>query len=43
MPNAKELIEFAIDHKLDSVQLNTMKPFETQVENYLENLCERFR
>ena len=28
-PNAMQLIEYAIEHKLDSVQFNTLKPFES--------------
>ena len=37
-PNAKELIEFAIEHKLDSVQFNTLKPFESLDDNHLARL-----
>ena len=34
-PNAKELIDFAIEHRLDSVQFNTLKPFESLDEKHL--------
>ncbi len=37
-PNAKELIEFAIEHKLDSVQFNTLKPFESLDDKHLASL-----
>ncbi len=37
-PNAKELIEFAIEHKLDSVQYNTLKPFESLEDKHLASL-----
>ena len=39
-PSAKDLIEFAVEHKLDSVQFNTLKPFESLDGKYLENLRE---
>ena len=37
-PSAKELIEFAIEHQLDSVQFNTLKPFESLETQHLESL-----
>ncbi|MCF8379622.1 MAG: sugar phosphate isomerase/epimerase [Bacteroidales bacterium] len=37
-PNAQELIDFAINNKLDSVQFNTLQPFENLDENYLTSL-----
>ncbi len=37
-PNARELIEFAIEHKLDSVQFNTLKPFESLEGKHLKSL-----
>jgi len=33
-PNAKELIVFAIEHKLDSVQYNTLTVFESFEDEY---------
>ena len=39
-PSARKLIEFAIEHKLDSVQFNTLKPFESLEDNHLESLRE---
>jgi len=40
-PTAEELIEFAIEHSLDSVQFNTLKPFESLEHEHLEHLRER--
>jgi sugar phosphate isomerase/epimerase len=37
-PSAKELIEFAIEHQLDSVQFNTLKPFESLDNQHLESI-----
>lgn len=37
-PNAQELLEFAIKNKLDSVQFNTLKPFESLEEKDLTKL-----
>lgn len=37
-PSSKELIEFAIEHRLDSVQLNTLKPFESLENRHLESI-----
>jgi len=37
-PSAKKLIEFAIEHQLDSVQFNTLKPFESLDDKHLESL-----
>jgi sugar phosphate isomerase/epimerase len=37
-PNAGELIEFAMEHSLDSVQFNTLKPFESLEPEHLESL-----
>lgn len=37
-PNAQQVIEYAIKHKLDSVQFNTLKPFESIEENHLLKL-----
>jgi len=37
-PGLRELIEFAIEHKLDSVQFNTLSPLESLEEKYLEKL-----
>ncbi len=37
-PSAKELIEFAIEHKMDSVQFNTLKPFESLEAKHLEGI-----
>ena len=37
-PTAKQLIDFAIEHKLDSVHFNTLKPFESLETRHLENL-----
>jgi 3-oxoisoapionate decarboxylase len=34
-PNAIQLIEYAIEHKLDSVQFNTLAAFESLEESYL--------
>lgn len=39
-PTARELIEFAIEHRLDSVQFNTLKPFESLEPKHLESLRE---
>jgi len=39
-PTARELIEFAIEHSLDSVQFNTLKPFESLEYEHLESLRE---
>ena len=40
-PNAIRLIQYAIDHKLDSVQFNTLKPFESLDDVYLAKVKER--
>ena len=40
-PTAGELIGFAIEHNLDSVQFNTLKPFESLEQEHLESLRER--
>lgn len=37
-PNAQELLEFAIENKLDSVQFNTLKPFESLDAKHLKKL-----
>ena len=37
-PNAMKLIEYAIEHKLDSIQLNTLKPFESLEDAHLIKL-----
>jgi hypothetical protein len=37
-PSARELVEFAIEHQLDSVQFNTLKPFESLEPKHLESL-----
>ncbi len=37
-PSARELIEFAIENKLDSVQFNTLKPFESLETQHLKSL-----
>jgi len=37
-PNAQQLIEYAIEHKLDSVQFNTLKAFESLEHSYLAKL-----
>jgi len=37
-PNAKELIDFAIEHRLDAVQFNTLKPFESLDDIHLAKL-----
>ena len=37
-PNAMKLIEYAIEHKLDSVQFNTLKPFESREDAHLKKL-----
>lgn len=37
-PNAIQLIEYAIKHKLDSVQFNTLQPFESIEEDYLKKV-----
>ncbi len=37
-PNASELIEFAIEQKLDSVQFNTLSVFESFDDKYLKKL-----
>ncbi len=37
---AKQLIEYAIEHKLDSVQFNTLQTFESLEENHLAGLSE---
>ena len=39
-PNATQLIEFAIEHKLDCVQYNTLTVFESLEEAYLAKLKE---
>ncbi len=39
-PTANELIDFAADHRLDSVQFNTLKPFESLEPEHLERLRE---
>lgn len=36
--NAKQVIEYAINYKLDSVQFNTLNPFESLEVNYLKSL-----
>ncbi len=36
--NAKQLIEYAIEHQLDSVMLNTLKPFQSLEESHLTQL-----
>jgi 3-oxoisoapionate decarboxylase len=37
-PNAMELIDFAVEHKLDSVQFNTLNPFESIDEKHLAEI-----
>jgi sugar phosphate isomerase/epimerase len=37
-PNATQLIEYAIDHRLDSVIFNTLTPFESREKNYLKKV-----
>jgi len=37
-PNAQQVIEYAIKHKLDSVQFNTLKPFESLEDKHLLKL-----
>ena len=37
-PNAMELIEFAIEHKLDSLQFNTLAPFESLENRHLKKI-----
>jgi sugar phosphate isomerase/epimerase len=37
-PNAQELLEFAINNQLDSVQFNTLKPFESLDDKHLIKL-----
>ena len=39
-PNARQLIEYAIEQKLDSVLLNTLQPFESLEESHLSDLRE---
>ena len=39
-PTAKELIEFAIEQRLDSVHFNTLKPFKSLESEHLESLRE---
>jgi len=36
--NAQQLIEYAIQHQLDSVLLNTLQPFQSLEESHLEQL-----
>jgi len=38
--NAKQTIEFAIQHQLDSVQFNTLKPFQSLEKSHLKSLKE---
>jgi sugar phosphate isomerase/epimerase len=40
-PNANELIDFAIQHKLDSVQFNTLKPFESLENKHLASIRKK--
>ena len=42
-PNARQLIEYAIEQKLDSVLLNTFQPFESLDTSYLTALGEMAR
>jgi sugar phosphate isomerase/epimerase len=37
-PNAIELINFAVEHKLDSVQFNNLKPFESLENKHLKKI-----
>ncbi|MDF1570829.1 MAG: TIM barrel protein [Bacteroidales bacterium] len=37
-PNATELVDFAIEYRLDSVQFNTLAPFERLDEQHLKKL-----
>lgn len=37
-PGARELIDYAIEHRLDSVQFNTLEPFEDLDEQHLKKL-----
>lgn len=37
-PTARELINFAIEYQLDSVQFNTLQPFESLEKKHLESL-----
>ncbi len=39
-PNATQLIQYAIDHKLDSVIFNTLTPLESLEEGYLRKIKE---
>ena len=38
--NARQLIEYAIEQKLDSVLLNTLQPFETLDTSHLSGLSK---
>ncbi len=42
-PSARQLIEYAIEQKLDSVLMNTFQPFESFEESYLAELKEMGR
>ncbi len=42
-PNARQLLEYAIEQKLDSVLLNTFQPFESLETSYLTGLGEMAR
>lgn len=39
-PNAMELIDFAVEHRLDSVQFNNLKPFKSLDKNHLARIKE---
>ena len=40
-PNANQLIDYAIEHKLDSVLLNSFQPLESREDVYLHSLREK--
>jgi len=40
-PTADQLIDYAIEHKLDSVLLNSFRPLESRENNYLERIRRR--
>jgi len=40
-PNADQLIDYAIEHKLDSILLNSFAPLESRETTYLESLRDR--
>jgi sugar phosphate isomerase/epimerase len=40
-PNADQLIDYAVEHKLDSILLNSFRPLESREDQYLDRIKKR--